>query len=347
MKYVPFLKLKTNEIRAINDLDENINNNILPFFDVTYRENMTEDLLEENIIAMKKHLANLLGTKHMYIDDYDHIDADYSNYYIVLDNLRDLNIIPVISLNREKQRLDDVKYFIDESVENDRLAIRLFLEDIEAFRLIKDDFLEHYEYFSDKVKTIDIIIDLRVIIDERIDYLKNRVNKFLNEFNKEFSVNKIIITGSSLKNNIATNSEEVITRHEYLLWDSLQKDAYDNLVFGDYTIVSPDYVAPTMAVNLMPNVMTPKVFYTYKDKFFAKRGSAFKTHKDGYGQYFTIAQRIILKRYFRGKDFSEGDKYIYERGIVPRPVKIKSGGSPSSWIRATINSHVTYMTNHF
>jgi hypothetical protein len=346
MKYVPFLKLKTNEIRAIGDLNEDLKKNVIPFFDISYQANMTEDLLEENLIAMKKHLLKSLDNKYLYIDDNDHIDADYKNYYIVLDTLRDLNIIPVISLNREEERIDDVKAFLDESETNNRVAFRLFLEDIESFRFIQEEFLEYYEYFSSKVNNIDIIIDLRVIIGERIDYIANRINKFLDELNSTCDVNKIIVTGSSIEGNISTNTEETITRLEYLLWNKLNIHNFENIVYGDYTIVSPDYVEPTMSVTLMPNVMTPKVFYTYADSFFAKRGSAFKTHEDGYGQYFTFAKKIMKKRYYRGRDFSVGDNYIYERGVVPRAPKIKSG-SPSSWIRATVNSHITYMTSHF
>lgn len=346
MNYVPFLKLKANEIRAISDLKSNVKEKILPFFDVAYQSKMTETLLNENLLSMKKHFVKLLSKNYIYIDNYDHMHAEYKNYYMVLDTFKDLNIIPVIGLNRDEEHIDDVKNFIEETEYKNRLAFRLFLEDIESFEAFNEDFQEYYDYFSNKIDNIDIIIDLRVIIGERIDYIRDRTNKFLDKFIKEFKFNKIIITGSSLKENIATNSEKRIKRHEYLLWNSLNIKTLENIVYGDYTVVSPEYVEPTMSVNLMPNVMTPKVFYTYDDSFFAKRGSAFKTHKDGFGQYFTIAQKIRQKEYFRGKDFSTGDKYIYERGIVPRAPKIK-GGSPSSWIRATVNSHVTYVTNYF
>jgi hypothetical protein len=120
---------------------------------------------------------------------------------------------------------------------------------------------------------------------------------------------------------------------------------HNKLIFGDYTIVSPDYAEPTISMNIIQNVMSPKVIYTYKDNYYILRGNAFKSSKHGFDQYFIIAQDIIKQKFFRGDKYSLGDKYIHDRGIFPRLKGVKKGGNPSSWIRNTICIHITFIRN--
>lgn len=354
MKYVPFLKLKANEVRAVGDLDSSIKADIVPFFDVSYIKGMTDISLLENLLLIKKGIVDVFGlNEKFYIDNLDHNGEKFEDYNCILNTFFDMEIIPVVGLDRNFNHIKAVKDYFSISKKTKKLAIRFLINDIQSFRIIED---EIDEYLGDLIETsdyLDIIIDIRVIESSQVNYISKRILKFIQDFEHFYECNNIIITSSSISSvtneNIKTNEEKDIERIECLLWNKLIVDfdsLESNIVYGDYTVISPDYVEPTMSVLLMPSVMVPKVFYTYQNFFFAIRGSKFKTHPLGFGQYFGIAGKIANKTYYRGAKYSSGEKYISDRAQKVIPAKIKSG-NPSSWIRATVNSHITFMTNQF
>ena len=49
MDYIPFLKFKTNEIAAINELKDHTKEDFYPFFDIARKENLTGQALESTI----------------------------------------------------------------------------------------------------------------------------------------------------------------------------------------------------------------------------------------------------------------------------------------------------------
>lgn len=351
MKYVPFLKLKQNEIRAIGDLDTPVSRDIIPFFDIIQVENLGEKSLEDNLILRKKDIISNLDSKQLfYIDNYDQQDSINCDYDVVLETYKDLNLIPVIGLDRDDAHINSVCSYLLSKESNGKLAIRFTVNDIQSFTIIQDEINDYLLPCINLSDELDIILDLRVINNNNLVYLKTRCIKFINDIVKQLNYNKIIIASSVfipiMGAIIKTNQIITIDRLENKLWRKIKR-AVENkdIVFGDYTNISPDYAEPTISMKIIQNVMTPKVSYTEKDTYFLLRGNAFKTNKYGYGQYFFIAQHIIKKPFFRGETYSSGDKYIYDRGIVPLPKSIKKGGNPSSWIRNTICTHITFIRN--
>lgn len=354
MKYVPFLKLKQNEIRAIGDLDIKVNEDMIPFFDITQIENLDDNLLEENLILRKKDIEkNIDSSKLFYIDNYDQQDSPNCNYKLVLETYKELNIIPVIGIDRDDEHINSVTNYLNTKNSNKKLAIRFNTNDIESFNIIQEEIEEYLMPCIKLCVELHIIIDLRIINDNNINYLKNRIVKFIEDIEKNLICNKIIITSSvfppTIGEIIKTNQIMTINRLEHTLWEKIIKELpiHNKLIFGDYTIVSPDYAEPTISMNIIQNVMSPKVIYTDKNSYYILRGNAFKSSKYGFDQYFIIAQNIIKQKFFRGDKYSLGDKYIYDRGIIPRLKEVKKGGNPSSWIRNTICIHVTFIRNLF
>lgn len=354
MKYVPFLKLKANEIRAIGDLTPTIKEHIIPFFDVILVKDMTFDSVSKNIISMKKIFNSIFTSDDkFYIDNYDHQGEDSQNYSQILDTFSDFNIIPVVGLDRDDDHIEAIKSFFSTTKNSKKLAIRLSLEDIKSFKIIKDDI----EFFLGDLITlseyIDLIIDIRVIKIDQVDYVGQRIIKFIQDFTNYYDCDNIIVTASSfpsiVREIIDPNDAKDIRRIECILWKKIIPNLSDleiDIVFGDYTVVSPDYPEPTLSVELMSTVMAPKIFYTYQDYFYGIRGKTFKSHPLGYKQYFEIAKKIVAKPYYRGFRYSFGEKYIHDRAQVPIPARMGTG-NPSSWIRATVNSHITFMTSQF
>lgn len=352
MKYVPFLKLKTNELRALRDLDKDIQNSIRPFFDVVYFDEMSTDNLREKLLSIKKDFEKTFTDELFYIDNFDHNIAKIQDYGLILEIFKNFNLIPVIGLDRSIEHIEVVKKYLNNLNNNlvKRVAIRLSFDDIQSFAILEYDLEDYFNCILDIVDEIDIIIDLRVIAENRIDLIVKKMIKFLQDMTENnFKYSNLIITGSSLDSltgkNIKTDEQKDIDRNECLLWYKISqklntKDV--NLIFGDYTTIPPNYSDNDLSIQIISNVMTPKIYYTYEKKYFGIRGTSFKSHPRGWQQYCDLAKRITNNSCYRGKMYSAGDAYIYERA---NPTSKTKCGNASSWIRATINLHITFMND--
>jgi len=353
--YAPFLKFKQNEIQAVFSLHSDVQNFTLPLFDMPKekRQDAELDILnrlrkgERQLAAHSKKIPGL----NFFIDNYDLDDGilldGVQQYRYILDELKAYNIIPVAAFDRvSEHNAAAIKYCKDRCRS---LGIRLQAEDFKSFNLLKAKLAELLaEAAAVGVTTTYLIFDCRVIEkQEDVEELRSSIEKFYGQCNKQFSISHYIVVGSVIPANIAklmkTKTAMMVERLEYKLWRGLVTNPeFSGINYGDYGVVSPEFSEADLPVELMPKYMAPKVFYTTDGEFYAERGSQFQGHAKGYGQYFDIASNIVGKPYFRGAGYSGGDAYIHDRSYlsIRKPQK---GGSPGSWIKATLTSHITFI----
>ncbi|EMO66449.1 beta protein [Leptospira kirschneri str. 200803703] len=345
MKYIPFLKIKLNEILALSDLDEVASKEILPFFDIPKPYELDEESVSANIDKAKGYLTKYWGTtKSFIIDSYDipdHIKLnEYHNYHRVLEVLNDFNFIPTIGLNRHPFHLKAVRKCVTLK-KISKLALRLVPEDFEDYSIIKERLNKVLDMF--KELSIFLIFDCRVIIDDdSSDRLLLNLTEFIKDYESIGTHEKIILTGSSIHANIAEHLEsgrnKMIKRFEWHLFNSLLKKISIQIIYGDYGIVSPEYTDANISLNIIQRVSTPKLFYANEEVIHLFRGHSLKLDPRGNKQYFDLAKILIKQSYYRGKKYSIGDGFIEE--------KSREIGSPSSqgnWYRMLNNSHITYV----
>lgn len=191
--YVPFLKMKQNEIGAIKSLSKSIANGITPFFDIPRPKESTEHEISERLRIGKKNADLHLSKTQFYVDNFDIDDsipfAGTSDQYDAILNLFSThNIIPVAALNRSpKHNVAAIKHGSARKI----LAIRLTHEDIESYRITKPSLNQIYaEIRTKNIDRVDLIIDARVIKDSPQD-LAAMVLKFLAAFDQDFFASRI------------------------------------------------------------------------------------------------------------------------------------------------------------
>lgn len=350
--YTPFLKFKQNEILACYEYTKERDIPLVPFFDVPKpKESNEEQILDRLRIGIKQFEKNLHGIE-FYIDNFDLDDSilisGSEQYRYILESLKDFNLIPVAALNRCTDHNDAALDFVINN--GSKVAIRLTSEDVESYKLTKPCLSPLWNKITEvEPQEVHVILDFRVISSDVTDLATVAV-KFLIALAKDFSFDKVIVCGSTIPPVITSltkpNSDTEFERNEWHLWNAIvnliPEDTAIRVDFGDYGIVSPDYTDTELEFWMVQNVAAPKVFYTYSTRAFVTRGGAFKSHPKGYSQYFDIADTIVKKKFFRGKAYSSGEKYIYERSVfsVPRAPK---GGSPSTWLKASLTSHLTFI----
>ncbi len=352
IKYIPFLKFKQNEIQGVAQLDSAIRSQIAPLYDVPRSQNiMTEaEVLKRIKLAsadLKKSRES--GSEYwFFVDNFD-IDESISlagvpQYRYILNFLKDYQTIPVLALDRNPDHNIAALDFI--KTKPGSIGVRLQEEDIESYGITKPRLaLLWNEITAAQPASIILLIDLRIVSDA--DESRKKVDRFLSRFQIDFHVDGTSISGSVIPGNIAnligTDAKKNVVRKEFILWRSLTTSpGYENILYGDYGVVSPEYSDLDLGPELMNGVSTPKVFYTHSDKFYISRGRRFKTH--GYGQYFDISDDIVGQAFYRGAAYSYGDRYIHDRSLLSarRPPK---GGSPSAWIKSLTAAHITFIVN--
>ncbi len=352
IKYIPFLKFKTNEIKSVAELEQAIRDRIIPLYDIPRTTSiMNEEDIDKRLSIGIKQLIKTQKNTASYpfiIDNFDIDDsiflAGVPQYRAILKSLYTYPIIPVLAFDRDLDHNIAALDFLKEK--NSDIAIRLQQEDIESYSLTK---LKINAIWPDiqlaKPRKILLLLDLRIIEDgtEALHYIE----KFLSAFIKDFKVSAIVVSGSIIPGNIAglvsTEEEKSVLREEFRLWSLLKsKPIYDSVLYGDYCVVSPEYSDLDLDPTLMNGVSTPRIFYPYNENFYIVRGRRFKTH--GYDQYFDIADLITQQPFYRGPSYSEGDKYIYDRSGLSSK-KPSKGGSPSSWIKSLTVAHITFIVN--
>ncbi|MGL6335696.1 beta family protein [Aeromonas jandaei] len=354
--YIPCLKAKRSEVLSLDDLDENIQSFALPLFDIPRdAKNQTEISIKNKIETFTEQLERssfFTSATPFYIDNNDldeSIDIDgIEQYKFLLDSLIDFNPIPVIGLDRTTTRLTSIVEFVNIK-KCKTTAIRLKLEDIASYKLIRNDLnIIKARFINTSITRHHLIIDLGYIAQDAYQNV-NEIIRFIDNINQDWSFECIAIVGSSIPANISslanTYSEEIFERKEQGIWEKVRVhylNTHTRISYGDYTVVSPETSDVEIPPQLMRLVSTPKVFYSYRNQGICFRGGSFQTDSKGNNQYFDIADSLCSKSYFRQAPFSAGDKYAFERSHLSskRPAK---AGSPSSWIRAMVNAHMTYI----
>ncbi|QQE89187.1 beta family protein [Azotobacter chroococcum] len=349
-KYMPFLKAKANEFGAIKSLSKERKQLVAPFFDFPLKKDMDASTLKKNIeTAARKFCLNMKGVPEYFVDDYDIPDSiliggrPSYEYFAACMHAQDLNFNPVVGIDRTTDRNSCVfTSAITRVVKNRRIALRISSDDLISYNLVRADILHLIAMGNGIYDRWVLVIDNRVC--KGVDPLARaaQIRAFCIAAAADHAYEAIVITGSTLPpvagDVLSTNSEIHLARNEIAIYsNAITGLSGYHIIFGDYTIVSPDYSDSDIDPRNMLNVTAPKVVYSYEDKHYIVRGGGIKTHSRGFKQYNDIAATIVAKSFFRHGN-SEGDLYLVEKAAG-----LGSTVMPGSVLKPTINSHISFM----
>lgn len=348
--YVPFLKLKVNEIGALSVLDNDIQGWLVPFFDLPKQKDgiTPENFMELTNKAVRSVNKNLKKLNTFFLDNFDIDDSiainGKNNYAFIIECFKDLNFIPVVGLDRTNDRNEVVfQYKASGEIKSNTVAIRLLAEDFLSFELVRKEIDVLIKNGTGLFDNWVLVIDNRVCLNIDVAERANQIIQFVEESSTVINFYSIIVTGSSVPSSIAeildVQSEKSYVRKEIEIYGRIYRNiTKNNLFLGDYTIISPLYSEYIIPPEAMRNVTAPKIFYSYNNFHFVARGGALKTHVRGDLQYNDISKVLINKPFYRTPEYSFGDKFLYQKAHHEG-----NGVTPSSILKPTINAHMTYM----
>lgn len=350
IEYVPFLKSKEHEVHAIAELDADVLAKVAPFFDFPRKQNggYTPDTLAKAITRLvKKFTTHLSGVREFYFDTYDlddDIEIDGIHLYRhLLDQFAGLPLIPVVSIDRTDGHLRSVVDAIkDKVVSSEVVAFRVTAEDFQSYDVVSDDLEDLLEPVFSSFKNVDLVFDCRICTGMDVETVSKQIDHFAKRFLSNYPVRRVVLAGSSIPASVAdvlsSNSEEYVNRGEVEIYEAVSSLGAANYVFGDYTIISPDYSDANIPPEQMQGRITAKLIYSLDGQHYFIRGGSLKTK--GREQYYDLAAALCSKDFYRGPDYSGGDAYFFKKS---------NREAPLCWvntvIRPSIDAHITYAVN--
>lgn len=221
-------------------------------------------------------------------------------------------------------------------------------DDLLSVRLTLDAILELYDILEEQIE-FDLVIDWRLIGSDELSSIEDKTKKLVTKFRKLKFIDKIIVTSSSIPAFIGalvdTNSTAYFERLEYALQYLVTTEFKGDVVYGDYTVVTPDYSDANLPLEYMRSRQTPRAIYSGKEKSFVARGGGLKRYGDN--QFFDLAKSVVRCGLFRPKN-SHGDIYIEDvssHSLTKKVagVLVAKCGNASKWIEVTVNSHISFI----
>ncbi|HEY4963920.1 MAG TPA: beta family protein [Candidatus Saccharimonadales bacterium] len=354
INYVPILKWKRAEQGALKDLSDVQKKRIMPLIELVMPKPKVIDhknpneLYEESISIFQdkrsKEIADEVlaswGKRPILIDFSllytPELKSTSVNTIIEQGIVLGLSLVPVINLSDEDSIKSAVASLNTKHLTGICLRISpTQLKNIDDLNTKLDEFLQDHKLQS---SGITLLIDLKEECEETgYEYYFKQSQKIaaLNNWGG------FIISCGAFPEDLSgckKDEENILPRLDWNNWHSL--DGKQGIVrvptYSDYTMRHPIYNEALQFYH-----PTASIKYTLNDGWLVMKGE-----KQKFGQYLASAKVLKDDTRFFGEDFSTGDKYIEEKGqhfddYIKDPEKIKGTGNTETWIRASINHHLS------
>lgn len=340
--YTPIVKGKANDLKAVANLTSGSKSAIKPLIELLPVPK--EIKLEAHLDKFADNLTKHLPAGEAFVDFYGLLPGSVTENgeNAVAAGFRELEgrgrlVTPTYGFERDDAVWPILRKVVKQM--NHGFCFRVDIDDLDD--QAEDTWLELIERTSElklTPLTTDLLIDLRDIRDLDRGNLKDLVLDFLAYKPTANKYRSIILAGSSALKTVTDIPKDgvgEIVRNELLLWAQLQSDLDDSVTlnYADYGIVHPDFtdIGPNKNANA-------KIRYTEGSKVVIFRGHKLYDPSD-FPQYHVLANRVCKSQYYKGRQFSFGDRYIDNCAK-----KISGSGNLGNWVAADMNHHMEYTT---
>ena len=320
--YVPILKGKDGEFKALKSLTSGVRSNLTPMIDIPRQDldwntKLPKESIDTYLVKKARKISNSWGMAlPIFVDIFDldvHLTVSSGQHInsFLFEKLRCnyVKAIPVIGLDRM-----DIQEYVNSIIEIEKIdqrgvCIRLLTEDVEDF----DESFNKIDSLMDTIKvnesSVHLLIDYRNVGKDDLEYLKEISLNFLSTLPSNKDLQTITLASCGFPENLGGVSPEstvTIQRLEFDLRNLLLKNKrhIPRLpAFGDYGICHPDlldfqpHYSPSAAIR-----------YTIAREWLIIKARSLKLH--GYEQFHTLSDMLRKRPEYYGADYSWGDNYI-------------------------------------
>ena len=348
--YVPVLKGKLGEFRALAELTGEMKDSITPLLEVPpipwdFGEEEPARDIDQHLRTFVPNIERFWGADHSLFVDMNFIPDDErmsnGDHHLtkVFNQARDLELqlIPVTGIGRDEEYQKAIQDVV--SQDGQGFCIRIETTDIEDEEL--DTTLEQLmASLHVKKSETHLIIDLKEIQKDQIGLLVRSVRDVIRTLSEPLEWRTLTLCATAFPQTMsgfAPDSISLTSRVEWQLWTTLLHNASKiprMPTFGDYTVVHPELL------EIDPRIMQlgAKIKYTFDNDWIIVKGISIR--RGGPEQTRDLCKNIIELSEYRGPAFSWGDNYIQKCADGTEGV-----GNQTTWVQVGVNHHIVFVIN--
>jgi len=342
--YVPVLRWKRGEQRALRNLAPTVRASITPLLEPTPRQFEEWDpdhpeILDQGLAKAGQAILESWGSVPCFLDT--HLigsmrgsgGAHPTAVAGTVASARGLKVIHVARLGSSRRHRAAVRrHHLEGGI---GCAVRLVPSDFtgdgleQSLRGLLDD-------LQAQPSNTDLMLDLQLLGEEPMSFAR-----IITRIPEAQRWRSFTILGGSFPKDLTglKIGNHLVPRLEWRWWSSqtaIRTRIARRPAFGDYTTQHAIFTEPPKRASVSASVR-----YTLAEHWLVMRGeSVLKPDGPGYKQWPAHAQLLCKRNDFAGRDFSVGDAYIHERSRQPEKT-----GSAETWLCAGVNHHLTYVTS--
>jgi Beta protein len=347
-KYYPTLISRKGEIVALQYLKQIAKDNVCPVIEIM-DDSLEKQEKEKNgsiKIVYKDEFENFLKTHWVFFDneivlDFSLVTDVESKIDLIKRMLLSLikagvNVIPAINIHTETPFANMIKDLVHKYELKICLLTAERTRGFDNFSIAIDKL---FTYLGVDANRILILLDIGYSKYDRYNTLRDMASALIKSLSKKVDEwNSVILTSSSFPENLGEfkpqNNPNRITRYEWIVWKQLVNDQeLSNVKYGDYGTKYAIYSEANFAGTISIKYTTEKDFVIYK-------GELTQEHPLGHKQYLSHADKLVKSNDYSGRDFSWGDKRIFEMAAQDIASDKSKPGSPTVWVQISQNHHI-------
>lgn len=337
-KYVPILKWKQGEAKALECCSPSAKQNLLPLIELAtvpwdHDIEAPSKSCDEHLAKFGAQLAKSWPLDSEVFIDALHIEDDTlatTDTHPLTNAMNQaraagVNAIPVTSPSRNAAYQNAAI-----SSCNDELCVRIGIEDVLG---TPSPLLQCLSDFSVSPSNCHIVVDLRTVSPEQEATFIFTAQNIINQLPYVNDWKSLTLAATSFPDSMASVNTgiDTIDRTEWSIWNALRNS---NAVerepwFGDYTISGTDIA------NVNPRLMQPtaNIRYAADNEWYIFKGRSLR--RNGYDQFQALSDQLIKHPCYDGNAFSWADGYIYECAN-----KTTGNGNLTTWRQVGTNRHI-------
>ncbi len=347
--YVPALCWRQGEYQALMRLRSSVKDRVAPLicvpdveFDFELRQ--PRKTVGEHVLPFPDRLRSKWGDRPAWITLHENIAAGRMDdgthvFDYIFDALRPHNTrnIPAVAFAADA----DTRAAAYRAAQQDQhgLAVILRLEDLMTDDL-GDKLVCETDAAGSALEETDLIIDLRAPNFKPYRAFANALITTMRKLGDLGVCRNLVLLSTAIPRTFAdvAMGTDQIPRHDWLFYNAFLTFLPPGMrkpVYGDYTIVHPDFAA----MDMRKIKSAGKVIYTTPAAWGTRKGGAFRGNE---AQMFSHCSVIVRDNafQFQGSAFSYGDDYIAKCAA-----RQEGPSNLTRWKEVAINHHITLVTD--
>jgi len=348
--YIPVLKWRQGEYRALKDLAEDVKLSTLPLIEIPpvawdFVEERPQKPLRDHLAPMPNQILEhwggdcfvdfrLLASESLPTEELNEaqpvdIAKELRAFFEAL-GARASSVVPVTTVSRDAAFQDAVRQ-IAESY-GTGACIRLGLESALEPRAVSN--LASILRLTPGLT--DVIVDLQKVDPNQLALLRLVLKNVLGTLSNQ-GYRSLALIGSAFPMDLSEVTPGVgsIPRSEWALWTQLKQDLDASVLFGDYGIANVE----VREIDPRLMVASASIRYTAISEWMIFRGRSLREIRyGGYNQFRTLSIQVVDHSSYSGPKFSWGDDYLFKCAY-----SLVGTGNLTTWRQVGTNHHITFV----